>query len=77
MSRFSPKNPYRIEVVFAEAIADLGNCFSETSESLENAKAAAERIRNTYGKPCHCTIRHNKAQYPSFDWEIVESYDLQ
>lgn len=72
----SPKNPYRLAVYFDNAIPDLGSTLSETHVCIEHARSAAARIRETYGRPCHCIIMHNKVQYPSFEWETVETFDL-
>lgn len=27
--------------------------------------------------PCHVVIRENKKEYPEFDWEIIEEFDVK
>ena len=74
MSRFSPKNAYRVEVTFKVASPELGNVVSNTGSSLEEMRTRAQQLAGN--RPSYVNIFHNELTFPQFNWVKVESYEL-
>lgn len=75
-SLHSPKNPYRVQIDYAEAVKGIGSVESYTGEKVEWLKSlAADRVRIA-GTHAQVTIMENKKTYPEFNWQVVERYRL-
>lgn len=81
-SRLSPKNAYRVEITYDPAL-DFGSVESFGTITLDSAKQQASKlvaqrrsgIKGERIAVAHVHIWHNRAEYPTFDWEDCASYD--
>lgn len=67
----SPKNKFRADITFPKARTGVGSVISFTANSIDELKAWLEPYA-----PGHIRIFENKSTYPSFDWQLIESYDI-
>lgn len=77
-SYHSPKNPYRVQIDYEKAL-DFGTVESFTAATLEAAYIHAKDIfasRNGKGGSAFVQVFRNNATYPTFDWERVDSFNL-
>lgn len=68
----SPKNKYQGVIYFDAPVEDLGSTIHFTSNDIAHLKNLCSQQAQSY--PCKIVIFENKAVYPSFDWQEVESY---
>ena len=69
----SPKNKFR-GTVYQAGISGSGDSLSLSCNSLEELKSMLEKEAN--GKAAHIVIKENKKEYPAFDWQEVENYEV-
>lgn len=74
MSLHSPKNRYMVEINFDIALKELGSKVTFTSDSIEALKSLASDTAKDH--KCSVVIRENKADYPAFNWQVIERYRL-
>lgn len=74
MSIHSPKNKFRVELSFSTPQGEIGSVVGYTANSVEDCKALA--IQQAGSGECLVTIYENKKEYPSFDWQKIESYKI-
>lgn len=67
----SPKNKFYGQITFEKPRKEIGSVVSFTSNDIDALKTWLKRYA-----PGHVTIKENKATYPSFDWQSVESYQI-
>jgi hypothetical protein len=72
----SPKNPYRVEIVFNKPVKGLGSVVSFTAENLEGARNLAFSQVVIAKMQAYIRIFLNKDQYPAFNWERICTYTL-
>lgn len=70
----SPKNKYQGVVNFDKAIKEIGSVVRYTSNDIESLKSLCNAQAGMHA--CKVTIMENMATYPSFDWQVVETYNL-
>lgn len=75
----SPKNPYRVELIFEHAIPGLGSVVSHTAKSIVGCETIARTQVLHLKQDITTTVRifKNKSEYPSFNWTKVASYELR
>ena len=77
MSLRTPKAKYCIRISYDRAIKGLGSEFTFTGNNIDDLKSIAEKQMKSNGvKKAYIRISENKATYPSFDWQEVESYNI-
>lgn len=69
----SPKNKFRAQINLAEA-KEFGSAATFTANSIDVLKALAETTAD--GAEASVQIFENKAEFPTFDWQLVESYTI-
>lgn len=69
----SPKHKYMAGITFAMYVEGIGQAVSVTGNSIQDVKNLALEYKQF--NP-HIVIRENKAEYPKFDWVIVEEYNI-
>lgn len=69
----SPKNKFR-GTIYQTSISGSGDCLSLSCNSLEELKSMLEKEAN--GKAAHIVIKENKKEYPAFDWQEIENYEI-
>lgn len=69
----SPKNKFRAQINLAEA-KDFGSSVTFTANSIDELKALAETTAD--GAEASVQIFENKAEFPTFDWQLVECYTI-
>ena len=72
MSLRSPKAKFRGEINFETPREGIGSVVSFTSNSIDELKACLQPYA-----PGRIRIFENKKTYPSFDWQLIESYDTE
>lgn len=73
VSLCSPKHTYMAGITFAMYVEGIGQAVSVTGNSIQDVKNLALEYKQF--NP-HIVIRENKAEYPKFDWVIVEEYNI-
>ena len=69
----SPKNKFRA-TIYQTGISGSGDTLSLSWNNLEELKSMAEKEAN--GRAAHIVIKENKKEYPAFDWQEVENYEV-
>ena len=69
----SPKHKYMAGITFAMYVEGIGQAVTVTGNSIQDVKILALEYKRF--NP-HVVIRENRAQYPKFDWVIVEEYNI-
>lgn len=69
----SPKNKFRIEFRYDEALEGIGSVTSFGTMSVENLEENPLFVEAKNRGPGSYTIYENKSTYPDFDWEVVET----
>lgn len=67
----SPKNKFRVEIVFDKAIKGLGSVVSYTAASVSACMSLASRYTDAT-----VVIQENQQAYPSFNWQTVKKYKI-
>lgn len=70
----SPKHRFLAQINFDVPLEGIGSVITVTDNYLGNFKHLI--VQFAQGRPAHVTIRENKAVYPSFDWIVVNEYNL-
>ena len=70
----SPKHKFLAQINFDVPLEGVGSVITVTDNDLGNLKHLIAQLAQ--GCPAHVTIRENKAVYPSFDWNMVDEYNL-
>lgn len=68
----SPKHKYMANITFAEYVQGIGQAVSVTGNSIQDVKNLVLEYKRF--NP-HVVIRENKAEYPKFDWVVIEEYN--
>jgi len=63
-----------VEINFDVALKELGSKVTFTSDSIKALKSLASDTAKDH--KCSVVIRENKADYPAFDWQVIERYRL-
>lgn len=79
ISQKSPKNKYFAEVTYSTPLEGIGSCSRVGAMELgglknEVARLFGENARKAGG--AHVVIKENKKEYPCFEWETKEAYNL-
>lgn len=69
----SPKNKFRA-TIYQTGISGSGDTLSLSWSNLEELKVMLEKEAN--GKAAHIVIKENKKEYPAFDWQEIENYEI-
>jgi hypothetical protein len=78
MTAHSPKNKFRAEVHYSEALVGIGSVTSVGGNTIEETKSRINFYINQAhhnGVGCHILISENLATYPVFNWVKIEEYD--
>lgn len=59
-------------ITFAEYVQGIGQAVSVTGNSIQDVKNLVLEYKRF--NP-HVVIRENKAEYPKFDWVVIEEYN--
>ncbi len=70
----SPKHKFLAQINFDVPLEGVGSVITVTDNDFGNLKHLI--VQFAQGCPAHVTIRENKAVYPSFDWNMVDEYNL-
>ena len=70
----SPKHKFLAQICFDTPLEGVGSTITLTSDNLEELKHLS--VLTAQGCPAHVTIKENKAVYPSFEWSLVDGYNL-
>lgn len=70
----SPKHKFLAQICFDTPLEGVGSTITLTSDDLEELKHLS--VLAAQGCPAHVIIRKNKAVYPSFEWNMVDEYNL-
>lgn len=70
----SPKHKFYCEITFNKPKVGIGSVISFSSNKMGEIKLY---IAGNAFSPCHVVIRENKKEYPEFDWEIIEEFDVK
>lgn len=70
----SPKNRFRIQFNYAQPAPEIGSVSSYTTNSIEDIERSPQFVdRAKRAKDgAIATVYENKAQYPEFDWVVVD-----
>lgn len=70
----SPKNKFRIQFNYAKPIKEIGSVVSYTTNTIEDIVRSTQFVdRAKRAKDgAIATVYENKAQYPEFDWVVVD-----
>ena len=74
----SPKNKYRGEIRFSEALEGIGSVNSVTANEIDNLQWHIQyHIKQAHRNNATCFIRiyENLKKHPEFDWVEIESYE--
>lgn len=63
-----------VEINFDVALKEIGSKVTFTSDSIEALKSLASDTAKDH--KCSVIIRENKADYPAFNWQVIERYRL-
>lgn len=72
VSLSSPKHTYMANITFAEYVQGIGQAVTVTGNSIQDVKNLVFEYKRF--NP-HVVIRENKAEYPKFDWVVIEEYN--
>lgn len=70
----SPKHKFLSQICFDTPLKGVGSTITLTSDDLSELEHLS--VLAAQGCPSHVIIRENKAEYPSFDWSVVNGYNL-
>lgn len=70
----SPKHRFLAQINFDVPLEGIGSVITVTDNYLGNLKHLI--VQFAQGRPVHVTTRENKEVYPSFDWIVVNEYNL-
>jgi hypothetical protein len=68
----SPKHTYMANITFAKYVEGIGQAVTVTGNSIQDVKNLVFEYKRF--NP-HVVIRENKAEYPKFDWVVIEEYN--
>lgn len=79
ISMRSPKNKYFAEVTYNTPLDGIGSCSSVGAMEFGELKSEVSRLfvenaRKAGG--AHVVIKENIKEYPCFEWETKEAYNL-
>ncbi|WP_368125167.1 hypothetical protein [Bacteroides faecis] len=70
----SPKHKFSSQICFDKPLEGVGSTITLTSDDLNELKHLS--VLAAQGCPSHVIIRENTAEYPSFEWSLVDEYNL-
>lgn len=76
----SPKNKFRIEFKYAQPISGIGSACSITSNNVQKSSNLIEHYTDMAKRnntSVTVTILENKKQFPEFDWQQINQYEVK
>lgn len=73
----SPKDKFFAEATFNKPLVGIGSVISKSANSLEEVEQSIISECKRMKQSAHIRIRENKSEFPSFNWELVKTFNFQ